>query len=80
MLRVVASVLALAAVACSHAGPYVQNIRVDMDGNLTVDKCLIEYSGWTGGLSSTDCTTEQVKLHAGGPPAAPPTPIPTPKS
>ena len=80
MLRMFVVALALAAIGCSHAGPYVQNIRVDVDGNLTVDKCLIEYSGWTGGLSSTDCTTEVVKLHSGGTPAVPPTPIPTPKT
>jgi hypothetical protein len=80
MLRIIAAAFTLAAIGCSHAGPYVQNIRVDMDGNLTVDKCLIEYNGWTGGLGSTECTTEVIKLHSGGTPAAPPTPIPPPKS
>ena len=71
--------------ACSTTGPYVQNISVDVDGNLTIDKCLIEYSGWTGGLSSTNCTSQQLKIHPanGQPPPTPtltaPTPIPPPK-
>ena len=41
--------------ACTTAGPFVTNISQNKDGTLTVEKCLIEYSGF-GTLSNKNCT------------------------
>ena len=61
----VISLLALSGLACTHAGPFVTNIRSNGANGLTVEKCMVEMNSFMGGISSVrnkDCTQETIKL------------------
>ena len=45
--------------SCTTAGPFITNITPNKDGTFTVEKCLIEYTGF-GTLSNKNCTVSTV--------------------
>ena len=44
---------------CTTAGPFVTNISRHKDGTLTIEKCLVEYTGF-GTLSNKNCTVSKI--------------------
>lgn len=62
---IVISLLSLSTLACTHAGPFVTDIKSDGANGLTVEKCKVEMNSVMGGISSVrnqDCTQETIKL------------------
>ena len=50
-------------VGCSRAGPFVTNISADGAGGLVIERCAVEFNGWTGTVSNTDCTSSQIRVN-----------------
>ncbi len=48
--------------SCSTAGPFVTNVSSDGDGNLNIEKCTVQFNGFTGVISNKDCTNSKVKV------------------
>ncbi|TXL12589.1 hypothetical protein BMR05_14870 [Methylococcaceae bacterium HT4] len=47
---------------CSTAGPYVTNISSDGNNGLNIEKCGVEMNGFTGTVSTSDCTSQHITL------------------
>lgn len=63
MKRLLMICVAMIAVAgCSTVGPYVTNISSDGNGNVVVEKSMIEYNGLLGTFQSKDVTTSTIKI------------------
>jgi len=50
--------------ACTTAGPYVSNISSDGDNGLNIEKCGVKMNAFMGTVSTTDCTTQHIKLRS----------------
>jgi hypothetical protein len=49
----------------SNAGPYVTNISSDGNNGLNIEKCMVHYNTFRGGIISTgDCTSQSIKLRS----------------
>ena len=59
-LMVVISTIILS--GCSSAGPYVTNISTDGRGGLTYEKCMVQYNGFTGTVSTKDCSQFNIQI------------------
>lgn len=53
----------LAALAgCTTAGPYVTNISSDGRNGLNIEKCAVKLNAFMGTVSTTECTTQNLRL------------------
>ena len=59
-IALLASTLVLS--ACSTAGPFVTNISSAGDNSLTIEKCMVQYNGFTGTISNKECTNTSIRL------------------
>jgi hypothetical protein len=50
--------------ACSTAGPFVTNVSSDGNNGLNIEKCHVHYNALGGTVSSSDCTTQNIKLRS----------------
>ena len=57
-----ACLVVVALIGCSTAGPFVTNISPVGDGKISVEKCMIQYNGFTGNITMKDCTVQEVAL------------------
>ena len=63
MKNVIMSILlAMSLTACTTAGPYVTNISSDGKGGLNIEKCGVKMNGFTGTVSTSECTSQQIQL------------------
>lgn len=46
---------------CSTAGPFVTNVSQDVQGNIIIEKCSLEYNAWISTVNSIDCQTYTLK-------------------
>lgn len=54
--------LVLGMAGCSsHAGPFVTNVSNAGDG-LMVEKCMVEFSQWNNGVSTSDCSSYAIDV------------------
>lgn len=59
-LIVIASAIFLS--GCSTAGPFVTNISSNGDGSITLEKCMIQYNGFSGTVSNKDCIQSNITI------------------
>ncbi len=60
--RTLAAATLLALGSCSTAGPFVTNISSDGNGNLVIEKSMIEYNGFMGTVTNKDVTSTTIRL------------------
>jgi len=60
ILFALVSVIALS--GCTTAGPYVTNISSDGDNGLNVEKCAVKLNAFMGTVSTTECTSQHIRL------------------
>ena len=46
--------------ACSSAGPYVTNISRNKNGDLIVEKCMLEHNAFLGTVYNENCTNQSI--------------------
>ena len=46
--------------ACSSAGPYVTNISRNKNGDLIVEKCMLEHNAFLGTVYNEHCTSQSI--------------------
>ena len=46
--------------ACSSAGPYVTNISRNKNGDLIVEKCMLEHNAFLGTVYNDNCTNQSI--------------------
>ncbi|MNH20338.1 hypothetical protein D3C81_1564940 [compost metagenome] len=61
-LRFAALSLLVAVTGCTTAGPYVTNISSDGRNGLNIEKCAVKLNAFMGTVSTTECTTQNVRL------------------
>jgi len=61
-LRLATLGLTLLAASCTTAGPFVTSISSDGNGNLIIEKSMVELNSFTGTVSNKDSTTTKVRL------------------
>ena len=63
MKNVIMSILlVMSLTACTTAGPYVTNISSDGKGGLNIEKCGVYMNGFTGTVSTGECTSQHIQL------------------
>lgn len=50
---------------CTTAGPYVTNISSDGRNGLNIEKCAVKMNAFMGTVSTTDCTSQNIRLSQG---------------
>jgi len=58
----VALFLVASMAGCTTAGPYVTNISSDGNNGLNIEKCAVKLNAFMGTVSTTDCTSQHVRL------------------
>ncbi|MEG1082465.1 MAG: hypothetical protein RSE44_28405 [Pseudomonas sp.] len=61
-LLVVAIGLLATLAGCTTAGPYVTNISSDGRNGLNIEKCAVKLNAFMGTVSTTECTSQNVRL------------------
>jgi len=61
-LRLATLGLTLLAASCTTAGPFVTSISSDGNGNLIVEKSMVELNSFTGTVSNKDSTTTKLRF------------------
>ena len=60
--RTLAAVALFALGSCSTAGPFVTNISSDGNGNLVIEKSMIQYNGFLGTVTNKDSTSTTIRM------------------
>ncbi|MHC5127084.1 hypothetical protein ACYST8_13590 [Pseudomonas inefficax] len=61
-LLVAALSLAATLAGCTTAGPYVTNISSDGRNGLNIEKCAVKLNAFMGTVSTTECTSQNLRL------------------
>lgn len=61
-LKIVAFGFIAALAGCTTAGPYVTNISSDGRNGLNIEKCAVKLNAFMGTVSTTECTSQNVRL------------------
>ena len=61
-VRLIALAALVLGSACSSAGPFVTNVSSDGNYGLVVEKCTVQFNGFTTTVSTGDCTSHTIKL------------------
>lgn len=48
--------------SCTTAGPFVTNISNGGSNTINVEKCSVEFNGFTGAITNTGCNISRVQL------------------
>lgn len=62
-LRLTALGLILTTASCTTAGPFVTSISSDGNGNLIIEKSMVEMNAFMGTVSNKDSSTTKIRLH-----------------
>lgn len=60
MYRII--LLSLLCTSCTTAGPFVTNISNGGSNTINVEKCSVEFNGFTGAITNTGCNTSKIQL------------------
>lgn len=55
-------IVMLLAGCASTAGPFVTSIGSDVSGNLTVEKCMVEFSPTMSTVQNSNCSSTTIKI------------------
>jgi len=60
-MRFLLSLVAIFAVGCSTAGPFVTNISAAGPNKLLIEKCHVELNALVGYVTNKDCTSNTIE-------------------
>lgn len=60
-MRFLVPVVALLAIGCSTAGPFVTNIASAGPNKLLIEKCHVELNAFVGYVTNKDCTSNTIE-------------------
>ena len=59
------AIVCIAVSGCTYAGPFVTNISSDGQGNLLIEKSMVEHNSFVGSITTTPHSTTLVKFGGG---------------